>query len=112
MRISDWSSDVCSSDLERQQRKGQPHVKLDGLPPVPAGLEGKHFQRFSRTWRIAHILFAVSLMILTLTGIPLFYPEAPWAKPLMTLLGGPHMASIIHRETGRAPCREKVCQYV
>src|SRR3546814_8769755 len=36
-------------------------------------------------------------MILTLTGIPLFYPEAPWAKPLMTLLGGPHMAGIIHR---------------
>src|SRR3546814_19063887 len=75
---------------ERQQRKGQPHVKLDGLPPVPAGLEGKHFQRFSRTWRIAHILFAVSLMILTLTGIPLFYPE----------------------EIGRASCRERVCQYV
>jgi len=36
-------------------------------------------------------------MILTLTGIPLFYPEAPWAKPLMTLLGGPHTAGIIHR---------------
>lgn len=82
---------------ERQQRKSQPHVKLDGLPAVPAALAGKHFQRFSRTWRIAHILFAVSLMILTLTGIPLFYPEAPWAKPLMSLLGGPHTAGIIHR---------------
>jgi len=82
---------------ERQQRKSEPHVQIDGLAAVPAGLEGKHFRRFSLTWRIAHILFAVSLMILTLTGIPLFYPEAPWAKPLMTLLGGPHTAGIIHR---------------
>ena len=36
-------------------------------------------------------------MILTLTGIPLFYPESPWAEPLMTALGGPHIAGIIHR---------------
>ncbi|MGD9583944.1 MAG: cytochrome c3 family protein [Lysobacterales bacterium] len=82
---------------ERQQRCKLPHVRLEGLPPVPAGIEGKHFRRFSRTWRIAHLLFALSLMILTLTGIPLFYPEAPWAKPLMSLLGGPDNAGIVHR---------------
>ena len=82
---------------ERQQRKNQPHVKIAGLPELPAQLQGRHFRRFSRTWRIAHFVFAVSLMILTLTGIPLFYPDAPWAKPLMTLLGGPHTAGIIHR---------------
>ncbi|MCX7042544.1 MAG: cytochrome c3 family protein [Gammaproteobacteria bacterium] len=82
---------------ERQQRKNQPHVKMAGLSELPAALQGKHFRRFSRTWRIAHFIFAVSLMILTLTGIPLFYPDAPWAKPLMTLLGGPHIAGIIHR---------------
>jgi cytochrome b subunit of formate dehydrogenase len=82
---------------ERQQRKSQPHVRLDRLPEVPATLRDKHFQRFSRTWRIAHILFALSLMLLTLTGISLFYPEAPWAKPLINLLGGPKTAGIIHR---------------
>jgi len=82
---------------ERQKNKNQPHVKLDGLPGIPARLEGKHFQRFSLTWRIAHFVFAVSLMILTLTGIPLFYPDAPWAKPLMDLLGGPKTAGIVHR---------------
>ena len=81
---------------ERKQRLSQPHVRID-LPPVPAGLEGKHFQRFSRTWRIAHLMFALSLMVLTLTGIPLFYPDAPWAKPLMQLLGGPRTAGLIHR---------------
>lgn len=82
---------------ERQQRKTQPHVKLDGLPEVPAKLQGKHFQRFSRTWRIAHLMFALSLMMLTLTGISLFYPEAPWAKSLITALGGPQTAGIVHR---------------
>jgi len=82
---------------ERQQRKSQPHVQTDALTEVPARLHGKHFQRFSRTWRIAHITFAISLMLLTLTGIPLFYPEAPWAAPLMSLLGGPRIAGIIHR---------------
>ena len=36
-------------------------------------------------------------MILTLTGMPLFYAGAPWAAPLMTALGGPHIAGLIHR---------------
>lgn len=82
---------------ERKQRKSQPHVKLEGLPEVPAHFQGKHFKRFSRTWRIAHLLFALSLMTLTLTGIPLFYPESPWAQPLISLLNGPHTAGLIHR---------------
>ena len=82
---------------ERQQRKGQPHIKADTFAELPEKLHGKHFQRFSLTWRIAHISFAVSLMILTLTGMPLFYSGAPWAAPLMSALGGPHIAGIIHR---------------
>jgi cytochrome b subunit of formate dehydrogenase len=82
---------------ERQKRKLQPHVKVDGLPAAPAQFQGKHFRRFSRTWRIAHLLFALSLMMLTLTGISLFYPEAPWARPLINLLGGPKTAGLIHR---------------
>ena len=36
-------------------------------------------------------------MILTLTGMPLFYPDAPWAAHLMGALGGPHIAGLIHR---------------
>src|SRR3546814_6068658 len=37
MRISDWSSDVCSSDLPRTQ--AQPHVPA-GRPPQPVGRGG------------------------------------------------------------------------
>lgn len=79
---------------ERKQSKERRRVKREALP---GHLQGKHVKRFSRTWRIAHILFALSLMILTLTGIPLFYPDAPWASGLMALLGGPHIAGLIHR---------------
>jgi cytochrome b subunit of formate dehydrogenase len=79
---------------ERKARGGQPHVRLD---EVPTRLHDKHIQRFSATWRAAHLLFAVSLMILTLTGMPLFYPDVAWAPTIINLLGGPKTAGLIHR---------------
>ncbi len=79
---------------ERQQNRNKPHIKVDDLLAKHAG---KHIQRFSPIWRLAHITFALSLMILTLTGMPLFYPDAPWASAIMTALGGPHIAGAIHR---------------
>ncbi len=51
---------------ERKARGGHQHVRLD---EVPAQLHTKHVQRFSPIWRIAHLVFALSLMLLTLTGI-------------------------------------------
>lgn len=82
---------------EHKARASQPHIKMEGLPELPARFQGRHILRFTRTWRIAHITFALSLMVLTLTGIPLFYPEAPWAQPLMALLNGPQIAGRVHR---------------
>jgi cytochrome b subunit of formate dehydrogenase len=79
---------------ERKARAGQPHIRLD---EVPSALQTKHVQRFSAIWRAAHLIFAVSLMILTLTGMPLFYPDVPWAPAIMKILGGPHTAGLIHR---------------
>src|SRR3546814_4966135 len=38
MRISDWSSDVCSSDLDRRGRSGTRHLRCRGseaLCPAP-----------------------------------------------------------------------------
>ena len=79
---------------ERKARGGQPHIRLDEVPPR---LHDKHIQRFSATWRAAHLLFAVSLMVLTLTGMPLFYPDVAWAPAIMNVLGGPRTAGLIHR---------------
>ncbi len=79
---------------ERQQRRQQPRIKTEALP---AHLQGKHVKRFSLTWRVAHLTFALSLMVLTLTGMPLFYPDVAWAPFIMQALGGPQIAGLIHR---------------
>lgn len=83
---------------DRQQAKLRPHVRMSALDAaLPAALQGKHFKRFSAIWRVAHITFALSLMILTLTGMPLFYPDVAWAPLVMQALGGPKVAGLIHR---------------
>src|SRR3990172_8848621 len=46
---------------ERQERKNRQQVRADELPHS----QGKHFQRFGILWRLAHLFFAVSLMMLT-----------------------------------------------
>ncbi|MBI5259892.1 MAG: cytochrome C [Burkholderiales bacterium] len=79
---------------ERKAGTLRPMVKLEALPP---DLQGKHFMRFPAIWRVAHITFALSLMILSITGMPMFYPDAAWAPWVMQALGGPHVAGIIHR---------------
>lgn len=79
---------------ERKQAGQERRVKADALP---ANLKGKHIQRFTPIWRIAHLTFAVSLMVLTLTGMPLFYPDVAWAPVIMAALGGPATAGLIHR---------------
>ena len=79
---------------ERKQRSTQPHIKVD---ETMIKHKGKHVRRFSAIWRVAHLTFALSLMTLTLTGMPLFYPATPWAPVIMNALGGVHTAGIIHR---------------
>ena len=83
---------------ERRSRKDQPRVSVERrLPEVPAHLHKKHIQRFTPIWRLAHLTFALALMVLTLTGMPMFYPDAPWSSAVMAALGGPHIAGTIHR---------------
>src|SRR3546814_18748258 len=43
MRISDWSSDVCSSDLRAEAHAGNPVVSAE-LPPRDDGLAGERFE--------------------------------------------------------------------
>jgi cytochrome b subunit of formate dehydrogenase len=78
---------------DRAEGKSRPHVRVDqlGLPP------GKQVRRFGPWWRLGHLLFAVSLMILTLTGMTLMYADSAWAPVVMKLLGGPKIAAIVHR---------------
>ncbi len=69
-------------------------MQTDDLPPAA----GKQFQRFPPIWRLAHLLFALSLMMLTLTGMSLFYADTRLgAMRSWSALGGPKIAALIHR---------------
>src|SRR3546814_2981356 len=85
MRISDWSSDVCSSDLqkifitfgEHDLTDNIVHLVLARTPDAPAGSRGIS-------------LFLVPKFRLKTDGSPGEFND----------------------EIGRASCRERVCQYV
>src|SRR3546814_10628821 len=85
MRISDWSSDVCSSDL-RPSKDFRYYIGL-----VYVNVESNLIAAAYTT-----LVFLVRLLVLCLT-LPLF---------LMAAFVG------LVDEIGRASCRERVCQYV
>jgi cytochrome b subunit of formate dehydrogenase len=78
---------------DRKEGKSAPHVATGGLPQ----LQVRHFQRFAPGWRIAHLVFALSVMTLVLTGMAVLYGETGWAKVIMGAVGGPRVAAVLHR---------------
>src|SRR3546814_16394718 len=94
MRISDWSSDVCSSDLEaRRLLLHQQAVELSGPASWRRSVSWPSRRRRStRCWR------SISTV----------------RRPLRTR--GRHDlaqrgSTLVRVEIGRASCRERVCQY-
>jgi cytochrome b subunit of formate dehydrogenase len=77
---------------DRKHGRDRPHILTDELP------RGKtHFRRFTVWWRVAHLIGALSIMLLSLTGITVLFADSSWAPDVMGLLGGPRSASILHR---------------
>src|SRR3546814_4194863 len=88
MRISDWSSDVCSSDLVCTAAGAGNCVKINGVNHA-AGL----------------IIFEMDV-----DGVA--HPHAQH-RPRNFLVEGPvGVAGAVIQQIGRASCRERVCQYV
>src|SRR3546814_4739175 len=98
MRISDWSSDVCSSDL----------LCAIGLPRPTIALE-------SQMVGLCHNLFVVGFKCLHYGGegksFVLELEDRLDREPLDSVI---HASQILDQigEIGRASCRERVCQYV
>src|SRR3546814_8778980 len=106
MRISDWSSDVCSSDLDSVK-------SYFGMRKISTGVNPK-------TGKLA----------LLLNNKPLFHngtlDQGWWPESLLTppseeaarsdiiflKKAGFNMLRKHIKEIGRASCRERVCQYV
>lgn len=59
--------------------------------------KGQHIERFTIGWRLAHLLLALAVMTLVLTGTTVLYADSFWAPVMIKLLGGPQLAAIIHR---------------
>ena len=57
----------------------------------------KHVKRFSGPWRAAHLILAIAVMTLVITGTPVLFAESFWAPTVIKMLGGPEVAAIIHR---------------
>src|SRR3546814_15094921 len=122
MRISDWSSDVCSSDLRSRlrrptsksitttflPRRARPHARLallvvlptPPLPDVTTMISAKGFLRDSCWWWSRGIVIDDSWLAIG------YRRTERCARPrsLDPLFHGPQI--------GRASCRERVCQYV
>src|SRR3546814_11074883 len=93
MRISDWSSDVCSSDLEGN-RDG-----LDENYGENNGTEGATDDPRIEAMRLRQIKNLLATLLLS-RGVPM-------------LLGGDEFRRTQrgNNKIGRASCRERVCQY-
>src|SRR3546814_12043979 len=110
MRISDWSSDVCSSDLSilhdhRLLEPILPQPGLIGFPDRPAAADEGVRGQF-----LAAVRDAVQLgIVATAIDGPRIVGDAPpdEARARRLLAAADRDVQI-----GRASCRERVCQYV
>lgn len=59
--------------------------------------QGQYVTRFTKGWMIAHLVLAIAVMTLVITGTTVLFANSFWAPLVMTLLGGPEVAAIIHR---------------
>src|SRR3546814_11263742 len=91
MRISDWSSDVCSSDLAQARDEDLAPAEL------AAHIEEKHHGYLHAE---LPLLVALADKVASVHGER--HAELAEVARLVTTV----------REIGRASCRERVCQYV
>src|SRR3546814_11694298 len=128
MRISDWSSDVCSSDLKRESLlKALPWLllaaaflllSLDEAISLHEWLSAAIGARVNNTG-IFYFVWAAPALVLCLAGLACFLPFILGFKGLdralligsaIVFLSGAVGVEML--EIGRASCRERVCQYV
>src|SRR3546814_12336772 len=112
MRISDWSSDVCSSDLlTRRFPDRADHARA--LPPIARSLHGGVDDRLGgrETWVGVVLLGGVLQEQL---GKPFLARRGTGRqdRPFQRADGALKLRRLLRIEIGRASWRERVCQYV
>src|SRR3546814_5022665 len=91
MRISDWSSDVCSSDLGRYGTASNGMLACCGVRLLLRRLQARQ-----------------ALTTFSHSSLPCLEIGSTWSRVSSARL----KCSPQYRQIGRASCRERVCQYV
>src|SRR3546814_18230063 len=107
MRISDWSSDVCSSDLASTITQ---QVAKNFLLTNEVSIDRKAKEAIL-AFRIERSLSKSRILELYLNEIYLGYGSYGVAAAALNYFEKPLSALTIGEEIGRASCRERVCQY-
>src|SRR3546814_15991843 len=114
MRISDWSSDVCSSDLLLMD--GEIAITQNDNPDKPFIYRGFRMVDENKLRELS----AEKLEELNKNGILMLIHAHLFSLNLMRVVfmrqvqqgKGPEGARAIFQKIGRASCRERGCQYV
>src|SRR3546814_15667622 len=115
MRISDWSSDVCSTDLDPARRLSPRAGHLhDTLAKADAAPLGVFLDRIDLAVVARHIFRALAGQRADKTGVVLEVVAPIVKRHALAVTRHPDIGSMpVHpRQIGRASCRESVCQYV
>src|SRR3546814_12556795 len=97
MRISDWSSDVCSSDLIEQPQVSRSHIGT------------QRCERGEPARTIVPVI--VRLYLVTINIDERVIAGGPDLDPVDFTKKTTNIRTA-HEEIGRESCRERVCQYV
>src|SRR3546814_13872510 len=109
MRISDWSSDVCSSDLPPQiEMRQQQQRVLYSLTVEFIRRLRRRFLFFPHWYRVMPLGAGACRRLLRSAVVPVIRP----ARPIPQQISEFEIAISVFDEIGRASWRERVCQYV
>src|SRR3546814_19357217 len=112
MRISDWSSDVCSSDLLLNRIVGaRAEVEIDQLASALAQAAADIVARDDQILA-ALILAPHDDMCVRMAGVVMIDRDPVEIRPKVFLDSGHEPPGERLAEIGRAAWRERVCQYV
>src|SRR3546814_15211770 len=109
MRISDWSSDVCSSDLKRTDAAGCARARGAAAMKAPGTGGGLTFSDLHRA--VARDRSSDFLPLVAWVEEEEAYRciDAAWCYACELT---PAADMFAHVQNGRAACRERVCTYV
>lgn len=82
-------------DLRNYWRGRPSHAVSPHRPDDP--LAHQFVERMTLNERLQHLVLVIAFMLLVVSGMPLSYPEAGWARYLLSFPGSPQLRSLLHR---------------